>query len=292
MKTLYRLVSNVLLISMPILLNGCGDNPVDGPPLPGEFNLTWLKGLRKVSPSVRLENVNRISAIDFDLGDINGSTDFYFVLTNVGGSAITHISLSVSDSSFSVYPQTIDTLLPADELDLREITELTLVRLTAIHGPGEHQIGSTSLMPAGVNSTTLTITGTTSNEDGQEQSVALSAEMQVNALLMDVRIWDGAREVDLLQPDGNVLQGGFVVPDFVKAYYVSDTVQVENMGSVPVAVTVFRTNVVDTVAVGGMFLVGDGSDTHVRFESDGIIRDLDRLPTYSDGKTYIFLHWE
>ena len=36
----------------------------------------------------------------------------------------------------------------------------------------------------------------------------LHAGMSVEAYLMDVTIWDGTREVDLLKPDGSVLAGG------------------------------------------------------------------------------------
>ena len=45
----------------------------------------------------------------------------------------------------------------------------------------------------------------------------------VNAFLMDLRIWDGTLEVDLLKSDGQILRGGFVIPGFVQKYPISKT---------------------------------------------------------------------
>ena len=292
MKKAIHFSLKFLLITLILSLNNCSDNPVEDKVRPGELNLIWLKGLRKVSDQTDFENLYQIQGVNFDLGDINGSTDFFFILANVGGTPITGISLTVADSSFSVYPKSIDILSPGDNIDLKELSEITFVRLTAIHGPAENRVGFTNLMPAGLNSTNLRISGTTIKENSLEQAVTLSAEMQVNAFLMDLRIWDGTREVDLLKSDGQILRGGFVIPGFVQKYDVTDTVRFENRGSVPVEVKVFRTNVVDTLEVGEIFLLGRYINTHIRFESNGTMRDRARFPVYGDGKTYIFLLWK
>ena len=291
------LLSNAPSITLAyiVLLSGflfsCDTNPVKNNSEPGRFNLIWLKGLQKASSQIEFQDLPQIQAIDFQLGEIEGSRNFFFILTNAGDKVIRDVEITSSNSSFLAYPSRIDSLIPSRNLDLTEVNEINLLRITVIHGKNINDNTFAPLMKPGFNETQLDITGKTNDENGISETTTLHAGMSVEAHLMDVTIWDGTKEVDLLKSDGSVLVGGFVIQDFIKFYEVADTVRFENTGNVPIKFTVFRNNHIDTLEVGQTFVLGFRQTSHSRFESGGVVRDVARLPAYSDGNTYIHLRW-
>ncbi len=289
MITVSRSSAIRITLTLITLLFGCNPTSelVESGTPPGDFSLTWLKGLRKYPSTENLPAPAMAQETAFNLGDVNGSTDFYFLVRNIGGSTITGISISVSDSSFLVFPSSMDSLSPGSSLNLEHLSELPLLRLSAIHGPSP-----LPLMSAGPHSTYLEIHGQTLREDGSAQEVDLVARMDINALLMDAVVWDGSTMVDLLDSDGAILVGGFVVTDFVQAYQIADTARIQNTGNVPLYLTVFAAGLEDTLSPGDWLTLDHGVNTHIRFNSGGIVRDLSRYPTYSDGQAYIYLFWQ
>lgn len=288
----HRMCCRFFLGLLVLALAGCSNSGSEPEKLrAGAFHLTWLKGLRKDLSKADLDNAAKIQQTSFNLGDITGTTDFYFLLENTGDRDITEITASVSDSAFTIYPQTIDLLPPAETLDLHNLDEYPLLRLTAIHGSAPQRVGNFPLMSAGLNSTMMKVTGKTVDEEGVEVAAELRAQMNVNAFLMDVILWDGPEEIDLLSSDGSVLVGGFVIPEFVKIYEVADTVRIENTGNVPVNLKIFSTGMFHTLAAGDTLTLDYGMSTHVMFKDDGYARDLSRFPEYSDGNCYIYLKW-
>jgi len=278
-----------MILALPGLFLGCDPTSeiVESEIPPGDFSLTCLKGLRKYPLGENLPDPTIVQQTVFNLGDVNGTTDFYFLLRNIGGSTITGISISVSDSSFLVFPTAIDSLSPGSALTLEQLGEIPLVRVSAIHGFGPLQ-----LMSAGPHSANLEIHGQTFREDGSAQEIDLVVRIDINALLMDAVVWDGLTMVDLLDSDGGILVGGFVITDFVPTYQIADTARIQNTGNVPLYLTVFATGLEDTLSPGDWLILDYDVNTHIRFSSGGIVRDLSRFPTYSDGNTYIYLFWE
>ncbi len=274
-----------------IQLNSCSDTSVNPNEIdsPGELHLVWLKGLRKVSTEFNIADISKVQ--NFNLGDINGSTDFFFLLVNTGGNTVTDVILRSSNSTFLLYPNDLEFVLPNESFDFKETNEVTIIRITALHGPTINGQDFVKFMNAGINSSTIEISGKTLNENGTEQIITLVTQMSVNALFMDLTILDGAREIDLINSNGSILRGGFVVSDFVKRYVVTDVVQIENIGNVPIVYEIFRDNSLDTLRIGETLSLEPGNDSHIMFDSQGIVRDLSKFPKYSDGKNYIYLDW-
>ena len=159
-----------------ILLSGflfsCDTNPVKNNSEAGRFNLIWLKGLQKASSPIEFQNLPQMQAIDFQLGELEGSRNFFFILTNVGDKVIWDVEITSSNSSFLAYPSGIDSLIPSRNFDLTEVNEINLMRITAIHGKNINDGSFAPLMKPGFNEILLDITGKTNDENGISNNYA------------------------------------------------------------------------------------------------------------------------
>jgi hypothetical protein len=102
-KHCYLGVAFVLPLLFCQHLNSPESNPTPDTNIPGSFSLTQLQGLAKTATITADTNT-------INLGDLHSTTNYYFLLTNSGGHCIKNITLSVSDSSFVIFPSSIDSL--------------------------------------------------------------------------------------------------------------------------------------------------------------------------------------
>jgi hypothetical protein len=186
----FKLLSSTVLISS-LILAGCDSNAPTQTSLPndneqtiskgpGSFGVSLLKGLSKQSAKT---TVQTDPVVSFDLGCIKGSTAFYFIVFNVGKGPITNITFTVDDSSFSVFPSKIDTLIPGTDVNI-----VPIIKTVAFHGTPIEGAGNRPLMKQGLNDAMVTISGTTKTINGVDTTVTLSAKLQLTALVMDLQI--------------------------------------------------------------------------------------------------------
>jgi len=223
--------------------------------------------------------------LGFDLGEIRGSTDFFFILNNSGGAIVTEVLLTTSQSSFEVYPSIVDTLLPNPDF---RIDRTKMVRVRAIHGTQLTGTGFRPLMPAGPNTTALRITALTPGPGGEDHLIllALAAELRVYALVMSVMFTDGTRVIDLSKPGGTVITGGEPgSPHYF--WHIQDTLRAHNTGNTPVALLDDGENRRDTLQLNGVytFNFAHGGYTAV-LDGMGVVSDDSIYPKWLDGKTY------
>ncbi len=276
-----------------LMFIGCGKSDVVEPQTvePGKLKLTLIRGLSKTPTSLGMNgNLSLVENVSYDLGDLRSSADFYFVISNVGGTTVKNISLRSNDSSFVVFPQSIDSLIPGTTVDLRNLSDLPLVRVTTVHGPALHGIGFARLMQQGSNEGWLRIRGETRVGGGVVLSDSLIVRLRVNALVMSVTLHDSTREIDLSRPNGSVLLGGFLNSQFVNLYYVYDTVKITNNGNVPILMALYTPIYnIDTLAVGQTLVLGDRPSFYVSFFAWNTVADPARFRFYPDGRAYIRL---
>jgi hypothetical protein len=279
------------------LVLGCNhSSPVTPPetvtliPGPGKFGLSHLNGLAKKSGIAAVQSGENVS---FDLGPIKGSSAFYFLLYNIGTTPITDVALSIADSSFSVYPAKMDTLMPGGDLGM-----LPIVKVSVYHGTALDGAGYRPLMPMGDNKADVTITGTTKTRSGVDTTVTLTAGLDLKALVMDI----AAPAISLGSPAGNIMSSfpdGISTMPFYNAPGCS--VVVQNTGNVPVTLRTFYKLMIttanayfDTVD----YTLGIGQVIEVpRFNADVVfsvdgnntVPDPAGLSLYPNGKCYFYL---
>jgi len=298
-----------------LLAIGCGGEPTatdpgtdpgpdpgtPGTPLftPGRFALSHAAGLVNAAPAdglVGLDDskldltalqVSSFAGPSFDLGAIRATDQFFFNLSNAGGTSITGITIASNNPAFEVSPAAISELPP----DTGTASVTPVVRVTAIHGIPSSGLGFTDLLPAGANNAVIDFNGTTTDSVGASIAVALDVTLTVNAFVFDIQITDVNGVVDLTgagtvccPPAG----GGFSIPEL----QVQGDILVENTGNVDIALsTSFSLNFLSAFlttltpgtsvavlaadfAAEGLVLVMDGG---------GTVSDQSRLPILPNG---------
>jgi hypothetical protein len=188
MKKIY----SVILASMLLCLfcqHPNSPSPTPDTDQPGSFSLTQLQGLQKTAATTA-SDTNTIN-----LGDLHSTTNYYFLLTNCGGHCITNINLSVSDSSFVIFPTSIDSLT----VGLGTQSLVPIIKLTALHGTGAQGFGSEPLMSQGVHQVHINISGTTKHNN-TDTNTSLTAAATINALLMDLNVHSALKVIDFTNP--------------------------------------------------------------------------------------------
>ncbi|HEX2958185.1 MAG TPA: hypothetical protein VHO70_15230, partial [Chitinispirillaceae bacterium] len=173
----------VLLAACVVVLVGCSEQSPSGPgsvtvlnPESGRFGLSSLGKLEKRSAA---SAVQQGSQVKFNLGKIKGSSGFFFLLYNVGMTPITNVSLSIDNPAFSVFPASMDTLIPGSDVGM-----LPVVKIAAFHGTPFDGVGNRPLLPQGKNECILHIQGASKTSAGVDTTIALEAVMSLDALVM------------------------------------------------------------------------------------------------------------
>ena len=301
----YTMRTPVTTCLILVVALGCGGEPGAPDPRPGSFALTHLEGLRQAASLTANTTTASLTAAqgprmapaaqgpDFNLGTIRATDRFYFLLGNGGDFSITGITITSSNPAFQVSPTSIDDLQPDTG-----VTIAPVVRVTSVHGTSPTGIGFTDLMPAGSNTATVSFSGTTTDNDGQSIAVSLDAGLMLNALVMDVRVFDDGGEIDLSTPEGGTtggdLTGGVAVPFFT----VLGSLLVENSGNVAIEITTWygdRTTESTIIGPGETADLtnapqGTAGTNYVWLYGGGTVSDQSRLPVTQNGQViFVFL---
>lgn len=311
-----HLIPFSLAVILAALVAGCNRTTPVSPnetitltPNPGAFGLRYMKGLSK---SVAAATVQNGANVNFNLGSIKGSTAFYFLLYNIGYSPITNVSLSLDDSAFTVYPSAIDTLIPGGDVGM-----LPVVKVNAFHGTPLDGIGNRPLMNKGLNTATLRISGTTRTARGKDTAVTLSAILDLQALVMDFKLFGRTGSVDFTNPTLRSIAGilsSIHLPDstivsswdeFFPANYnysvsldmascynnnFRDTgIKLSNTGNVDIHVFLYisgQTWSLDTVVpVGDSILIANPNATYV-IDGNHTVTNPNKFSLQNDGRYY------
>lgn len=276
------------------VLAGCsGDSTAPVPPTPVRFSLQWMQGLDAPADQVSLLARQLLlpsfsaPAVTLSLGPIRNTTDFYFILANGGGQPITSVTLATSNAAFQVSPATIDLLSPASTTSL-----LPIIRVTAVHGTAASGIGDAPLLSPGDHSADLQIDGQTTDASDVALPVELTTTLDLSALVMDVEVFSAGGEVNLAAPSsagtGQVLDHGARIYDIPEGDW-----RIKNTGNVPIVVLDAPQRTAPenprTLGIGASitFPTPVSPIPCVGLDGGGTVRDPARLPTESDGRTYM-----
>ena len=165
-----------------VRLGSPGNPPFPSPPSPRPFS----------PPPDPAPGVDGGVSITFDFGNIKGSDKFLLILQNSGGEPITDITITSSNPAFLVEPGSIDVL---DVIGKQSI--VPILSISVLHGTALQGVGYVPLLPMGDNESTLTVSGTTTDQTGGAVAVSVSATLKVFALVMAFQVSDADGVIDL-----------------------------------------------------------------------------------------------
>jgi hypothetical protein len=274
----------LLLIVLPVMFISCQkDNDVIEKKKPGYFVVTELKGSLKSSNDA---SIQKTAQSGFDLGDLKASRNFSFILTNGGNQPIFDIILTTDNESFTVSPGEIPSLAGNTQFDsISGSGFIPIISLGIIHGLQLNGVGFADLLPMGINSSVLTITGKTL--DGNDTiSISASYDFTVNAKVMDVKFYVNGSEIDLTK-NYSVIYGA---TGFVRYYKIeSHDFEIENIGNVDIdltygsAHTLLEQNAKKQVFIAGL--------KYFRLDGHGAITDNSRIQLGNDGIGYFVVDY-
>ena len=175
------------------------------------------------------------SSVSFDLGTLTGSQSFLFILQNTGTAAINNIVITrtAGNSLFSITPDNIVALQPDGSSDF-----IPVINITATHGNSLSGNGFVGVLPAGANSATFQIVGTTTTTTPGDTLVTLTVTINVNALVAQVT--PSSADTIGVQSNNNQVFIGINDPNLPYSlndtYFISgsSTITYTNTGNVPV----------------------------------------------------------
>ncbi len=271
----------------------------------GGFGISYMKGLARARQAAKAQSGDNVK---FNLGSIRGSTAFYFLLYNVGSTPITNVTLSVADTNFSLYPMKIDTLVPGSDVGI-----LPIVKVNAFHGTSLDGIGNRPLLKMGLNDARLTVQGATKTKAGADTTVSLSVGLQVNALVMDFKLYGRSGVINL--SNSSISMGKFSLPDSTVAgptswrsyvpvnlnfmngqkpsCYSNDirdsVMMIVNIGNVALNVRQYVSgpafNVDASVAPGDSVVVHNAGGNYI-VDGNHAVANPDKITLHTDGKCY------
>ena len=294
--TVNRMSSKVIcLLLIGFTLLQCSDEQaVEKEKPPVYFTLSQLQrstsGGRSASPAEEPKAA-------FALGDIHASKEFLFLLGNGAEESIFDVELTSNNSQFQVSPKKISVLAgtKSDESAL-----IPLVSVGAIHGVQLEGVGFTDLMPMGVNTVTVTITGKVI-ENGDSVEVKSTFDMNVDAKRMDVALFSENTEVDITKPEGMITGFGGATNLPAVAYYTFEweKFKIKNIGNVNIKVSVvdpeFNTTIAShDMAIGQTISIPElipivNNAIIIRLDGKGTISDQSRIDIGTDGNGYFVL---
>jgi hypothetical protein len=230
---------------------------------------------------------------DFDLGNLRATDEFFFLLSNAGGTSITGIDISSSNPAFEVTPTQISELSP----DTGSGTITPIVRVTAVHGIASTGLSFADVLPSGPNSTVIAFNGTTTDSAGASVPVSLGAGVSVNAMVVDIEFTDPTGIVDETNGGGAAMLG---VPEatggIVPVVNIYGDLGLENTGSADITLSVSSMNdplgfTPTSLPPGGSltfvaadyFEAGSNAVLALIIDGGGTVSDQSRLPILPNG---------
>ena len=294
MKTLKYLAQIMLLI---FAVSSCNkDNDEANKSTPGYFILAELNN----NESSSLKSTENISTSTFDFGDLKASKEFFFLLVNGGDEPIFNITLSTDNSQFNIRPSQIDQISGGTLLNIAENTGIIpILTLGITHGTNLNGVGYDDLLPMGINTSVLTITGQTI-DNGDTIEISNSFDISVNAQVMDIELYEGPDKINIANPNGSSSSnlGGL---GFLRFYSVYDTstISIKNIGNVAIDIyygdTDIQNNHIMISQSDSISINPVDFHTVIVLDSKGTITDNSRIQLGNDGKGYFEIikdnHW-
>jgi len=264
-----------------------GTTPGTGP---GRFALSQLgtagaSSLSAASLSPSDDPVDAgTAAIAFDFGELKGSHEFFLLLQNSGGHAITDVAITSSNAAFIVSPSSISVL---DIVGKQSITPL--VSVGVVHGLALEGVGYAPLLPMGVNEAVLTVSGSTVDDSGDAVAVSAQATVRVFARVMAFTVSTVNGTVDLSTPHNHNANWYL--------YLVGNNQpSITNTGNVDIIVTSFDGT--DGPSVGAPSTIHSGDTTipapasagrgwAVSLNGNGVVADYIVTSPATDGQIYL-----
>jgi hypothetical protein len=248
----------------------------------GAFGIALMDGMQdnlgEMSQAVQVNDAS------FDLGDLRATADFFFLLYNTSDETITNVALTSDSAAFQVKPASMEALAPQNGVGV-----LPIVRVSAVHGLDVSGIGIDDLMPKGTNEADITVSGTSA--EGED---SLVVHLAVDAKVMDISLFNGGQEVDLLSHSGarSSTKGGL---GFIRRYLNMTDPSITNTGNVSINVTYYR----DDEDVIAQQVLEPGNSMDINMPAGDVVSlveldsktvcDPDRFLMGNDGKAYFFL---
>jgi hypothetical protein len=248
---------------------------------PGFFVLTGLKTSVKSAYS---ESQLKSAQTDFDLGDLKASMTHSFILVNGGDQPIFNIVLNTDNPAFTISPDAISLLEGNARFENTSGSGfIPLISLGIIHGTHINGFGFTDLLPKGMNTSLLTITGKTL--DGNDTiDISSEFEFSVNAKVMDIKLYANNSEIDLTRnyEGSSTTLGGL---GFMRLYNVNtDSLEIENTGNVDIDLTYGSNN--EILEPNEKKQIKNINKMIFRLDGNGTIADNKRIQLGNDGIGY------
>jgi len=294
MKKLFYLIIAVALIQ------GCkkeiGNNSQTN--LSGRFSLSLKSNLK----SAKIESND---SANFVLDTIKSSRSFYFILSNVGQSDITNITITTDNSDFSVTPSAIQVLPGTNNKNSSVLNQA--ISLDIAHGTRINGVGYTGLLNMGDNYCHINIQGVTSNGITND-TVKLRAIVKVFAKVMAVKVYQGSKEFNFAKPVRKVIGGPFDINAMNYFYYLSNEppIVLKNTGNVSINITLANFDANSTILQNVTLQLQDtvvlilstqptgyGAGGYIRLNSNGTIFDQQKFSLGNDGNAYFgMVYWQ
>lgn len=248
---------------------------------PGYFVLTELKNSVKSS---NIDNQLKSVQTSFDLGSLKASMTHSFILVNGGDQPIFDVVLKTDNPAFTISPDAISLLAGNARFDNTSGSGfIPLISLGIIHGIHINGFGFTDLLPKGINTSLLTITGKTI--DGNDTiEISSEFELKVNAKMMDIKLYVNNSEVDITR---NYLWWSSTLGGigFVRTYEISaNSLEIENTGNVDIDLTYGSNN--EILEPNDKKQIELFSGIVFKLDGNGTITDNKRIQLGNDGIGY------
>jgi len=234
--------------------------------------------------------------ITFDLGELNGSRDYYFILRNPGATAVTNVTIESSDPAFPVSPAAISVVESEATASL-----VPVIRATAVHGTTIGGVGWQPILSPGPHTWTLTLAGeTTDPETGDPLTLTSTAELTVTALVFDIEAFDGTDQIDLAHaPTMTGDDPGYEI--------AASFPTIKNTGNVPITVRSLANPPTQPMLQEVVLAPSDSTTEldvsswcpnnapqscyHLEIDGSNTVADTERLPVKADGRIRVyFMH--
>jgi hypothetical protein len=286
MKTLKYLGQIVLLI---FVITSCKKNNDEvTKKVPGYFVLAELNN----NESLSLRIAKSTSTSSYEFGDLRASKEFFFLLTNGGDEPIFNITLSTDNSQFTIRPSQVDKLYGGTLNSNAENTGIIPILTLGInHGTNLNGVGYVDLLPMGVNTSVLTITGQTI-DNGDTIEISNSFDISVNAKVMDIELYEGSNKINMENRSKSIATtlGGL---GFITYYSIYDTsmIHIKNIGNVDIDlyygdILGVQDNHILLLQSDSVSLMPSYIFTAIVLDSKGTITENSRISLGNDGKGY------
>lgn len=217
----------------------------------------------------------------FDLGALHGTDEYYFMLTNSSGAAVTGVSITSSNPAFVVRPTSIDEIRSGSGMEV-----VPIVRISAEHGSKATGVGHAPLLNKGTNTADIEIQGTQSGK-----TVSLILKLTLDAKVLDIDLLADGKTVDLVGARvGSVTSA--LMADVPVFRLQAGQVSLRNTGNVEIEVRDFGpgtdtvTPKVDVLAVGAELKVDGWKFLKLCANT---VADPARLDVRADGCAHMFV---